>query len=115
MIYRRLRGAWVRFMFWLCCRNFPPCPRCKSLNGTVSGFSGDNGKTHGYPDYAPPTIMHHYCLQCKHEWTTRYSQFHYRLPDWYHAIRTWPARFLSNKTYLRLLDEIDCPEDIEHA
>lgn len=109
MVSKRLLRMCVCPLFWFVCRGFPACPICQSWNGTISGFSGDNGKTHGYPDYAPPTIKHHYCLQCKHVWTSRYRQ----LPDWYYAIRCWPARLMSNRTYHRILDKIDysIPQD----
>lgn len=93
-------------VLWFFCMLYPACPECGSRNGTVVGYTGDHGKSHGYPDYAPPTIKHYHCMACKHSWQVSYHQH----SDLYYQIfsfRYWPARFLSRQNYYRILNLID--------
>jgi hypothetical protein len=87
----------------LCCWGFPACPNCQSIDGFGTGFRGDNGKTHGTPDYAPPAIQGYHCQRCGYTWERPYHE----KPEWYYAIRLFPNRFIRHKTYRKILARID--------
>lgn len=100
---QRFLRACISPFLWLCCRKFPACPNCQSIDGFGTGFKGANGKTNGYPDYAPPAIQGYFCQRCGCTWERPYRE----RSDFYHWFRHLLCRFMSYTTYRRLLARFD--------